>query len=86
MILLLIKESNQLRIKAASNLSAGTYGYTASVRDIHGFRTSSVSRDITITQAGVGTISSQSIFHIDASYCFFLTILYNKWFIKYFYA
>ena len=56
--------SNQLQIKAASNLSAGTYNYTATIRDIHGFRTSTVSDSITITQAGTGTFSTQSIFHI----------------------
>ena len=56
--------SNQLQIKAANNLSAGTYNYTATVRDIHGFHTSTVSDSITITQAGTGTFSGGTQFFI----------------------
>ena len=51
-------------VKAANNLSAGTYGYTASISDNHNFRTSSISHSIVITQAGNGSFSGGSQFHI----------------------
>jgi VCBS repeat-containing protein len=58
--------SNVFKITALNDLNAGTINYTASIKDIHGFRTGTYNDFFVIAQAGGGTISP-SIFYIIES-------------------
>jgi len=45
----------------------GTYPYTASLQDVHGFRTNIVSGSVTISQAGIGTLGGDTTSYIIES-------------------
>ena len=51
----------------ASALTAGTYDYTASIKDIHGFNTGERNDTITIAQADSGTLTKSGTFYIIES-------------------
>jgi len=59
----------QLKLLANSiNIPAGTYPYTASLQDIHGFDSTLISSSITITAANVGTLGGDtSIYSIESA-------------------
>jgi hypothetical protein len=59
--------SNIFGIHAASNLAAGTYGYTASIEDVFGFRTGSYKDIITIAQASSGSLLNPNTYYIVES-------------------
>jgi hypothetical protein len=59
--------SNVFKITALNNLSAGTILYTASIEDIHGFRTGSYNDFFVIAQAGGGAISPSTFFIIESA-------------------
>jgi hypothetical protein len=50
-----------------TNIPAGTYPYTASLQDTHGFRTNTISGSVTISQAGIGTLSGDTTSYIIES-------------------
>jgi hypothetical protein len=59
--------SNIFGIYAASNLAAGTYGYTASIKDTHQIRTGSYLNTITISQASSGSLLNPSTYYVVES-------------------
>ena len=59
--------SNIFGIYAASNLAAGTYGYTASIKDTHQIRTGSYLDTITISQATGGSITAENFYIIESA-------------------
>ena len=50
-----------------TSVPAGTYSYTATFEDIHGFRTTTYNSSITINQAGVGTLGGDKTSYIIES-------------------
>ena len=56
--------SDRYFISASANLTAGTYGYTASIFNNRGFRTGSIKDEFTIAQAGSGTLTTNGTFYI----------------------
>ena len=58
--------SSSLDIQAASNLSAQTYNYTLNIFDSFG-KSSSYDRTLTISQADVGTLSTNGTFYVIES-------------------
>ena len=54
-------------ISASANLTAGTYGYTASIFNDRGFRTGSLQDEFTIAQAPIGTLTTNGTFRIIES-------------------
>lgn len=64
--------NNRYEVRSTANLGVGTYPFTASLKDIHGFSSSSVESSITIREAGISTLSgnntdineSQPLFYI----------------------
>jgi hypothetical protein len=54
-------------ITPTSNLSAGTYYVSASVKDIHGFRVGSSSMSFTIVQATTGSLTTNGTFYVIES-------------------
>lgn len=58
--------SSSYEIQAASNLTASTYGYTASVVDNFN-KSQSYERTITIAQAGTGTLTTNGTFYVIES-------------------
>jgi VCBS repeat-containing protein len=58
---------NQFKITALNDLSAGPIAYTASIKDVHGFRTGTYKDTITIAQAVGGTLSSTSFYIIESA-------------------
>jgi hypothetical protein len=59
--------SNVFKITALNNLNAGTINYTASIKDIHGFRTGTYNDFFVIAQAGGGTISPSTFYIIESA-------------------
>jgi hypothetical protein len=59
--------SNIFKITALNDLNAGTINYTASIKDIHGFRTGTYNDFFVIAQAGGGTISPSTFFIIESA-------------------
>lgn len=65
---LTVVESGGSRIiRANSNLTAGSYTITASIADEHGFATRTSSHTFTISQAVVGTLTTNGTFYIIES-------------------
>jgi hypothetical protein len=58
---------NVFKITALNDLSAGTINYTASIKDIHGFRTGTYNDFFVIAQAGGGTISPSTFYIIESA-------------------
>ena len=54
-------------IQPSQNLSGSDYQMTASIQDIHGFRTGSTTHDITIVTAPLGTLTTNGTFYIIES-------------------
>ncbi len=54
-------------IFANTNLTSGSYVYTASIKDIHGFHTGTYNDVITIAQAGGGSITSENFYIIESA-------------------
>lgn len=54
-------------ITPLSNLAAGTYYVSASIKDEHGFRTGEKNTTFTIAQAGTGSISTNGTFYVIES-------------------
>lgn len=59
--------SNVFKITALNDLNAGTINYTASIKDIHGFRTGTYNDFFVIAQAGGGTISPSTFYIIESA-------------------
>tara|TARA_B100000963_G_scaffold242037_1_gene211795 strand:- start:4166 stop:9985 length:5820 start_codon:yes stop_codon:yes gene_type:complete len=49
-----------IKISSSINANAGLYGYTASIEDIHGFRSSSIKEEFTIVQAESGSLNEEN--------------------------
>jgi hypothetical protein len=58
---------NQFKITALNDLNAGTINYTASIKDVHGFRTGSYADSFTIAQAGGGSLASTTFYIIESA-------------------
>ena len=54
-------------IYANGDQSAGIISYTASIKDVHGFRVGTYKDAITIAQAGGGTITSENFYIIESA-------------------
>ena len=59
--------SNTYQVKATSDLTAGSYAITSSIRDVHGFNTNTETHTFNIAQASSGTITGDSIVYIIES-------------------
>lgn len=59
--------SNRYFISASANLTAGTYGYTASIFNDRGFRTGSIKDEFAIAQAPIGSLTTNGTFRIIES-------------------
>jgi hypothetical protein len=59
--------SNVFKITALNNLSAGTINYTASIEDVHGFRTGTYNDFFVITQASSGSLLNPNTYYIVES-------------------
>ena len=63
-----VRSGNTYLIQASENLSGSTdYGFTASIQDTHRFRTNTEDHEITIAQAGIGTLTGDTTSYIIAS-------------------
>lgn len=63
-----VRSGNTYLIQASEKLSGSTdYGFTASIQDTHRFRTNIETHEITIAQAGIGTLSGDTTSYIIAS-------------------
>ena len=62
-----IQAGGTFRIEPVNELSASSYGITASIADIHSFETRTSTHDFTISQAGIGTLSTNGTFRIIES-------------------
>jgi hypothetical protein len=52
-------------LQARNSLSGSTtYGYTASIKDVHGFRTNTESSSFSIAQASIGTLTTNGTFYV----------------------
>ena len=49
------------------SIPAGTYSFSASLKDVHGFNTTNYSSSVTISQAGKGTLGGDTIMYIIES-------------------
>ena len=62
------KSGDTYLVRATSNLSGSTvYNMTASINDVHGFRTQTSGHTISITQAPTGTLTTNGTFRIIES-------------------
>jgi VCBS repeat-containing protein len=59
--------SNIFKITALNDLNAGTINYTASIKDVHGFRSGSYADSFTIAQAGDGSLSTTNFYIIESA-------------------
>ena len=62
-----VKSGDTYLIQPSQNLSGSDYQMTASIQDIHGFRTGTTTHDITIAQAPLGTLTTNGTFYIIES-------------------
>jgi len=62
-----IQAGGTFRIQPNNELSASSYGITASVADIHSFETRTSTHDFTISQAGIGSLTTNGTFRIIES-------------------
>ena len=62
------KSGDTYLVQSLNNLSGSVvYGFTASIKDEHGFRTTTENHSITIAQAGIGTLGGDTTSHIIES-------------------
>ena len=54
-------------VSASSNLAAGTYGYTASIENVRGFRSGEIKDSFTVAQAGTGTLNGNTTSYVIES-------------------
>lgn len=62
-----IKSGDTYVIQANNNLSGSTYDITASIKDEHGFRTTTEEHTLTIAQAPIGTLTGDTTSYIIES-------------------
>ena len=62
-----IKSGDTYLVQAINNLSASSYGFTASIEDVHGFRAGTDEHSVTIQQAPVGGITSNGTLYVIES-------------------
>ena len=56
-----------LRVYLTGSLPAGTYNYTGSIEDVHGFATTTFKQSFTIAQAPIGSLTGNTTSHIIES-------------------
>ena len=61
------RNGNTYYAQPTTNLAAGTYTYTVTIEDEHGFRSNTESHSVTIAQAPIGTLSTNGTFYIIES-------------------
>lgn len=62
-----IKSGDTYLVQAINNLSASSYGFTASIEDVHGFRVGTDEHSVSIQQAPVGGITSNGTLYVIES-------------------
>jgi len=62
-----IKSGDTYLVQPINNLSASSYGFTASIEDVHGFRTNEEFHTLNIQQAPVGGITSNGTLYVIES-------------------
>ena len=62
-----IKSGDTYLVQAINNLSASSYGFTASIEDVHGFRANEETKSLSIQQAPVGGITSNGTLYVIES-------------------
>ena len=58
---------SEVAIRPNASLAAGDYNFTASLADVHGFETKTISQSFTIAQADNGTLTASPLYLIESA-------------------
>ena len=62
-----VRDNTVYRVRSNNTLSAGTYEFTSSIADVHGFRTTTETHTFNIAQASSGTLTGDTNIYIIES-------------------